>query len=63
MMINKVGFLGFGEIGQAVHKLYEYSTLNVETFIKDLNRHDVLKDLDVLNVAIRLMILSILSKQ
>ena len=52
MMINKVGFLGFGEIGQAVHKLYEYSTLNVETFIKDLNRHDVLKDLDVLNVAI-----------
>jgi UDP-N-acetyl-D-mannosaminuronate dehydrogenase len=51
-MDNKIGFLGFGEIGQAVHKLYQNSGLLFSCFVKDLNRHDELKDLDVLNIAI-----------
>ena len=54
-MDNKIGFLGFGEIGQAIHKLYQNSGLFFSYFIKDLNRHDELKDLDVLNVAIGLI--------
>jgi UDP-N-acetyl-D-mannosaminuronate dehydrogenase len=51
-MDNKIGFLGFGEIGQAVYKVYQNSGLNFSFFVKDLNRNDELKDIDVLNVAI-----------
>ena len=36
----RVGILGYGEIGQAIHKLYSNScnNLNTQIFIKDLNR-------------------------
>jgi UDP-N-acetyl-D-mannosaminuronate dehydrogenase len=52
MTKNKIGFLGYGEIGQAVKKLYENSSSKFEFFIKDLDRNDGLEDVDVLNVAI-----------
>lgn len=48
----KVGILGFGEIGQAIHKVYSNNSSNFKFFIKDLNRDDGLDDLDVLNISI-----------
>jgi UDP-N-acetyl-D-mannosaminuronate dehydrogenase len=50
----RVGILGYGEIGQAIHKLYSNScnNLNTQIFIKDLNRNDEFQNLDVLNVSI-----------
>jgi len=50
----KIGILGYGEIGQAIHKLYT-NNVDSESFhvsVKDLNRNDDLSDLDVLNVSI-----------
>jgi UDP-N-acetyl-D-mannosaminuronate dehydrogenase len=49
----KIGILGYGEIGQAIHKVYlNTKTQNFQVFIKDLNRDDGLHDIDVLNVSI-----------
>lgn len=48
-MVNnyqKVGVLGYGEVGGAIAKFYK------EPHIKDLKRDDGLEDLDVLNVCI-----------
>ena len=47
----RIAILGYGEIGQAVHQLYEKSG-NFDVKIKDLNRDDGLEDIDVLNVCI-----------
>lgn len=48
----KIGILGFGEIGQAIHKVYSNNSSDFKFFIKDLNRDDGLHDLDVLNISI-----------
>lgn len=48
----RVGLLGYGEIGQALHKVYQASGLPHVVLVKDLDRDDGLFDLDVLNVAI-----------
>lgn len=50
----KIGILGYGEIGQAIHKLYVNRGLATpfHVSIKDLDRDDGLVDLDVLNVSI-----------
>lgn len=50
--MKRIGLLGFGEIGQAIHKVYTTSSIDVEILIKDLNRDDGLNEIDVLNVAI-----------
>jgi UDP-N-acetyl-D-mannosaminuronate dehydrogenase len=42
----KTGILGYGEIGQAIAKFYQ------DPKIKDLNRDDGLRNIDVLNVCI-----------
>ena len=47
----KVGILGYGEIGKAIHQLY-LANEKFQVFIKDLDRDDGLTSLDVLNVAI-----------
>lgn len=43
---QKIGILGFGEVGQAVAKFYKYPK------IKDLERDDGLKGIDILNICI-----------
>lgn len=43
---QKVGILGFGEVGQAIAKFYKNPK------IKDLNRNDDLKGVDVLHVCV-----------
>jgi len=50
----KIGFLGYGEIGQAIHKLYVNSPhpQSFHASIKDLSRDEAFVDLDVLNVSI-----------
>jgi len=45
-MKQKIGILGFGEVGQAIAKFYK------NPFIKDLNRDDGLKGTDTLNICI-----------
>jgi len=47
----RIGILGFGEIGKAIHQLYSKSK-DYQIFVKDLNRDDGLEDIDVLNVCI-----------
>lgn len=47
----KIGILGYGEIGQAVHQLYGRKS-GFDVRVKDLNRDDGLNDLDVLNICI-----------
>ena len=48
---SKIGILGFGEIGKAVAKFYG-SADSPQVKIKDLNRDDGLKDIEVLHVCI-----------
>lgn len=48
----RVGLFGYGEIGQALHKVYQESGLPHVVLVKDLDRDDGLSNLDVLNVAI-----------
>jgi UDP-N-acetyl-D-mannosaminuronate dehydrogenase len=43
---QKIGILGFGEVGQAIAKFYP------KPYIKDLNRDDGLENCDVLNICI-----------
>ncbi len=43
---NKIGILGYGEVGQAIAKFYKNPR------IKDLNRDDRLKGVDILNICI-----------
>ncbi len=43
---QKIGILGYGEVGKAVAKFYK------KPKIKDLNRNDGLKGIDILNVCI-----------
>jgi len=43
---NKIGILGYGEVGKAIAKLYKNPK------IKDLKRDDELKGVDILNVCI-----------
>jgi UDP-N-acetyl-D-mannosaminuronate dehydrogenase len=50
--MKRIGLLGFGEIGQAIHKVYQASNVPHKIFVKDLVRDDGLNELDVLNVAI-----------
>lgn len=47
----RVGILGFGEIGKAIHQLYSKSE-DYQIFVKDLDRDDGLDNIDVLNVCI-----------
>jgi len=47
---SKVGILGYGEVGQAIAKIYE--TAGIKPFIKDLNRSDGLENCDILNICI-----------
>ena len=47
----KIGILGHGEIGSSVESVYKAHS-DAEIFIKDLNRDDGLKELDVLNICI-----------
>ena len=47
----RVGILGHGEIGSSVEAVYKTHS-SAEIFIKDLDRDDGLKDLDVLNICI-----------
>tara|TARA_Y100000310_G_scaffold343167_1_gene449603 strand:+ start:5203 stop:5970 length:768 start_codon:yes stop_codon:yes gene_type:complete len=50
-MHKRIGILGYGEVGQSLHRLYcDYSEFTV--FIRDLERDDGLRNLDVLNVCI-----------
>jgi len=46
MSNKKIGILGYGEVGQAIAKLYK------KPLIKDLKRDDGLIDLDILNICI-----------
>ena len=50
----KIGILGYGEIGKAIHKLYtnNVNSQNFQIFIKDLDRDDALTEIDILNVSI-----------
>ena len=48
----RIGILGYGEIGQAIHKFYNNSANLFDVFIKDLQRDDGLMNIDVLNVSI-----------
>ena len=50
----KIGILGYGEIGQTIHKLYDNNINSkfFQVFIKDLNKDDGFVDLDILNVSI-----------
>lgn len=50
-IIKKVGILGFGEIGKAIRELYRHNK-KYQIFIKDLDRNDFPKDLDLLHVCI-----------
>lgn len=50
-VIRKVGILGFGEIGKAIRELYRHNK-NYQIFLKDLDRNDFPKDLDLLHVCI-----------
>lgn len=51
-MTTRIGLLGYGEIGQAIHKVYKNWNVNHALLIKDLVRNDGLTDIDILNVAI-----------
>ena len=46
MNTNNIGILGFGEVGKAIAKFYQ------EPKIKDLDRDDGLKGVEVLHVCI-----------
>lgn len=48
--IGKIGIVGFGEIGQSLHKLY--SDFTDQIFVKDLNRNDGLEGCEVINISI-----------
>ena len=47
----KIGILGYGEIGKAIHQLYSIDE-KFKVFVKDIERNDGLHSLDVLNVSI-----------
>jgi len=50
-MHKRVGILGYGEVGQSLHRIYcDHDEFTV--FIRDLERDDGLSNLDVLNVCI-----------
>lgn len=46
----KIGILGYGEVGQAIGRVYEVA--GIKPLIKDLNRNDGLDNLDVLNICV-----------
>lgn len=50
--MQKIGLLGYGEIGKSLHEVYQASGLKYQILIKDLLRDDGLENLDILNVAI-----------
>lgn len=49
-----IGFLGYGEIGKAISKVYEQFPNDYEIFVRDLNKDEfeAVSTLDVLNVCI-----------
>jgi len=47
----KIGILGYGEIGKAIHQLYLIDE-KYHILVKDLERNDGLTSLDILNVSI-----------
>ena len=49
-MNKNIGIIGYGEIGSAVYSVYIEHTNNV--FVRDLDRDDGLKDINILNVSI-----------
>ena len=50
-MHKRIGILGYGEVGQSLHHVYQDKEGSL-VFIRDLKRDDKLIDLDVLNVCI-----------
>lgn|SRR5574343_514761 len=54
MKKTRIGILGYGEIGKAIHKFYKISFANAffDVFVRDIDRDDGLTDIDFLNVAI-----------
>ena len=50
-MDKKIGILGYGEVGQAIAKIYDFKNLS-RTKIKDLKRNDNLVGVEILNICI-----------
>lgn len=52
--IEKIGILGYGEVGQAIAKLYKEPRFceHFKVLIKDLERNDGLEGADILNICI-----------
>ena len=50
--MQRIGILGYGEIGRAIHKVYDASGGDYQVLVKDIARDDGLIDIDVLNVSI-----------
>ena len=48
----KIGILGYGEIGQAIHGVYKQSKLDLQVFVKDLKFNNELNEIDFLNICI-----------
>lgn len=53
-MKTRIGILGYGEIGKAIHKFYKYGLAEAlfDVFVRDIDRDDGLTDIDFLNVSI-----------
>lgn len=49
---NKVGILGYGEVGQAIAQFYPSTRSGGGAKIKDLNRDEDLKGVEILNICI-----------
>jgi UDP-glucose 6-dehydrogenase len=49
-MINKIGILGYGEVGQAIHKFYDET--ETEVYIADKRNNKLIKGLAILHVCI-----------
>ncbi len=48
--MKKIGIIGYGEIGKALEKVYEFN--KIQPLIRDVERDDNLKRCDVLNISI-----------
>tara|TARA_Y100000593_G_scaffold94426_1_gene193444 strand:+ start:3665 stop:4426 length:762 start_codon:yes stop_codon:yes gene_type:complete len=52
MTKERIGILGFGEIGGSLKKVYDDYPDKFEVLVKDLDRNDGFENLDILNVCI-----------
>ncbi len=50
-MKNKIGILGYGEIGKSTHELYKKNE-NFNVFIREIAYSEDFSDLDILNICI-----------